>query len=135
MLADYITVLVRWSYVPSERATTRNVPSEARRILMGPIASGPKHYPWILDQGLEKILEPYVFALIKPKEHKKTKGRVGPAEGAIAIFKTKGKIDESSLKEIIDDLDKFCGEWKTEGKYGNKITSYQIAVSDLLVYK
>jgi len=134
MLADYIIVIVRWSYVPSGRAVTRNVPSEARRILMGPIATGPKHYPWILENGLDQFLEPYIFSLIKPKEHKKTRGRVGPAEGAIAIFKIKDAKDED-MEQLVAGLSKFCEEWKTEGKYGIKISSYQIAISNLMIYK
>jgi hypothetical protein len=134
MLTDYILVIVRWSYVPSGRAVTRNVPSEARRILMGPMATGSKHYPWILENGLNQFLEPYIFSLIKPKEHKKTRGRVGPAEGAIAIFKIKDTNDEN-VKELIEGLSRFCEEWKTKGKYGIKISSYQIAISNLMVYK
>jgi len=121
--------------MPTNRASTRNFPSEARRILMGPIATGSKHYPWILEQGLEKFLEPYIFSLIKPKEHKRTRGRVGPAEGAIAVFKIKQKIDENDVKRLIDLLSKFCEEWKTRGKYGIRIVSYQIAVSNLIVYR
>lgn len=134
MLIDYILVIVRWSYVPSGRAVTRNVPSEARRILMGPMATGSKHYPWILENGLNQFLEPYIFSLIKPKEHKKTRGRVGPAEGAIAIFKIKDTSDEN-VKKLIEGLSRFCEEWKTKGKYGIKISSYQIAISNLMVYK
>lgn len=101
---------------------------------MGPIATGPKRYPWILD-GLEEYLEPYIFALIKPKEHKKGIGRVGSAGGGIGIFKTIRKFEETDLKKIVDRLTDFCDEWKSGGKYGNKINSYQIVVSDLLVYR
>lgn len=102
---------------------------------MGPIASGPKHYPWVLEKGLEKFLQPYVFALVKPKGYKKGRGRVGPAEGAIAIFKIREKISNTDLAKIIDKLVQFCDEWKEVGKYGTKITSYQIITSNLLVYK
>jgi hypothetical protein len=135
MLTDYILVIVKWSYVPSGRAVTRNIPSEARRILMGPMASGPKHYPWILEGGLDLFLEPYIFSLIKPKEHKKTRGRVGPAEGAVAVFKIKDVNDDETVKKLIEGLSRFCEEWKIKGKYGIKISSYQIATSNLIVYK
>lgn len=134
MLADYVLVIVKWSYVPSNRAVTRNVPSEARRILMGPIATGSKHYPWILENGLDQFLEPYIFSLIKPKEHKEVRGKVGPAEGAVALFKIKNANDED-FKRLVEGLSRFCEEWKTKGKYGIKINSYQIATSKLIVYK
>jgi hypothetical protein len=135
MIADYIMLIVRWSYVPTDRASTRNFPSEVRRILVGPIAAGPKRYPWILEQGLEEFLEPYVFSLIKPKEHRKTRGKVGPAEGALSIFKIKQRIDENDLSKIIKSLVEFCDEWKVKGKYGIRIVTYQIAISQLMVYR
>jgi hypothetical protein len=135
MIADYVMVIVRWSYVPTDSAATRNLPSEARRILVGPLAAGPKRYPWILGDGLEKLLEPYVFSLIKPKEHRKTRGRVGPAEGALSIFKVKQRIDEKDLNNIIKSLAGFCEEWKTKGKYGTRIVTYQIAITQLIVHK
>jgi hypothetical protein len=135
MIPDYIMLIVRWSYVPTNRASTRNFPSEVRRILVGPIATDSKHYPWILEQGLETILEPYIFSLIKPKEHRKTRGKVGPAEGAMAVFKIKERIDDNILKKTIESLNEFCEEWKMKGKYGIRIATYQIAISQLMVYK
>jgi hypothetical protein len=133
-LDRYIMVIVTWSYVPTGRAISRNVPSEARRILMGHVATGPKHYPWILE-GSETMLAPYAYALIKPKEHQEGRGRVGAAEGAIALFKVKEGSSKWALGQTIRRIGDFCDEWKSKGKYGMKITSYQIALSDLVVHK
>jgi len=131
---DYLILLVRWTYLPRREATTRNVPSEARRILVGPLATGTKRYPWVIE-GLNKFLEIHDFALIKPREHKSGRGRVGPAEGAIAIYKIKRKLSNEIIKEIIRKVSNFCEEWKKEGKYGNKIISYEINLAKSIVYR
>jgi len=131
---DYLVVIVRWAYIPSERAVTRNVPSEARRILVGPLATGCKHYPWIIG-NLTDFLEIYDFALIKPKERRSGRGRVGPAEGAIAIYKIKRKISYNDLKNIIKKISNFCEEWRKKGKYGNRIISYEISLAKVIVFE
>ena len=133
-LARQVKLTVRWSYVPSKYATSRNLPSEARRILMGPIASGSKRYPWVLEKDLDKLIEPYDFALIKPKEHKKGRGKVGSAEGAIAIYRVTKQCSESELNRIVKELSEFCEKWK-KGIYGTMINSYQIALSYVVVHK
>jgi len=131
---DYLILLVRWAYLPTQRAITRNVPSEARRILVGPLATGTKSYPWVIE-GLTEFLEIYDFALIKPKEHKSGRGRVGPAEGAIAIYRIKKKLSEDALRDIIRKISEFCEEWKNKGKYGNRIISYEINLAKTVVYR
>ncbi len=131
---DYIILIVRWAYLPSREAITRNVPSETRRILVGPLAAGTKKYPWVIE-GLTEFLEIYDFALIKPREHKTGQGRVGPAEGAIAIYKVKKRNSDESLKDAIIKINKFCEEWRDKGKYGNKIISYEINLAKTIVYR
>jgi hypothetical protein len=131
---DYIILIVRWTYLPSREAITRNVPSEARRILVGPSATGAKKYPWVIE-GLTDLLEIYDFALIKPREHKTGQGRVGPAEGAIALYKIKKGPPDERLKEAIVKISNFCEEWKKEGKYGNKIISYEVNLARTMVYR
>jgi hypothetical protein len=131
---DYLILIVRWAYLPSHDAITRNVPSEARRILVGPLATGTKKYPWVIE-GLTDFLEIYDFALIKPREHRIGQGRVGPAEGAIAIYKIKKKSSNELLKDVIMKISNFCEEWKKEGKYGNKIISYEINLAKTIVYR
>jgi hypothetical protein len=131
---DYLILIVRWTYLPSHEAISRNVPSEARRILVGPLAAGAKKYPWAIE-GLTDLLEIYDFALIKPREHKIGQGRVGPAEGAIAIYKFKKRTSDDILKDIIIKISNFCEEWKNEGKYGNKIISYEINLAKAIVYR
>ena len=133
-LARQVTLTVRWAYVPSKYATSRNLPNEARRILMGPIASGEKHYPWILEKDLDKFLEPYDFALIKPKEHRKGRGRVGISEGAIAVYRIIQHCSENELNAVVKEFSEFCERWK-KGIYGTTINSYQIALSYVVVHK
>jgi len=127
---NYVILLVRWAYVPTKRAVTRNVPSEARRILVGPEATGPKRYPWVIEDVTD-FLETCDFALIKPKEYKRGQGRVGSAEGAICIYKIKRKL----TTEALDNIVKFCEEWKREGKFGVKILSYEIILSRTVAFK
>ncbi len=131
---DYLILVVRWAYLPSHDAITRNVPSEARRILVGPVATGTKKYPWVLE-GLTDFLEIYDFALIKPIEHKVGQGRVGPAEGAIAIYKFKKELSNELLRDVVAKIGNFCEEWKKQGKYGNKIISYEINLAKTLLYR
>jgi len=131
---DYLILIVRWAYLPSHEAITRNVPSEARRILVGPLATGAKKYPWVIE-GLTDLLEIYDFALIKPREHKIGQGRVGPAEGAVAIYKIKKRSSDKLLKNAIVKISNFCEEWEKEGKYGSKIISYEINLARTIVYR
>jgi len=131
---DYLILIVRWAYLPSHEAITRNVPSEARRILVGPLATGAKKYPWVIE-GLTDLLEIYDFALIKPREHKIGQGRVGPAEGAVAIYKIKKRSSDELLKNAIVKISNFCEEWEKEGKYGSKIISYEINLARTIVYR
>jgi hypothetical protein len=130
---NYITVLVKWAYIPSKDAITRNVPSEVRRILVGPQATGPKKYPWIIEEVTD-FLETSYFALIKPKEHKKGQGRVSPADGAIGVYKIKRSVSRETLNNTIKAISKFCEDWRKEGKYGTKIFSYEITLSRVVVF-
>ncbi len=131
---DYLILIVRWAYLPSHEAITRNIPSEARRILVGPQATGAKRYPWVIE-GFTDFLEIYDFALIKPKEHKTGQGRLGPAEGAIAIYRIKKRSSDDFIKNAVIKINKFCEEWKDKGKYGNKIISYEINLAKTVVYR
>jgi len=131
---DYLMLIIRWAYLPSHEAITRNVPSEARRILVGPLATGDKKYPWVIE-GLTDLLEICDFALIKPREHKIGQGKVGPAEGAVAVYKIKKRPSDELLKDAIVKISNFCEEWKREGKYGNKIISYEIILARTIVYR
>jgi hypothetical protein len=132
--ASQVTLTVRWAYVPSKNAASRNLPNEARRILMGPIASGEKHYPWVLEKNINRFLEPYDFALIKPKEHRKGRGRIGISEGAIAVYRIIRRCTGKELNAIAKELSEFCERWKN-GIYGTTINSYQIVLSYVLVHK
>jgi hypothetical protein len=132
--ARQITLTVRWAYVPSKLSTNRNLPSEARRILIGPIATGKRRYPWILEKNMDRFLEPHDFALIKPKEHRKKRGRVGISEGAIVVYRIVEHCSENQLNTIIKQFSKFCERWK-KGIYGTAINSYQIALSRVVLQR
>ena len=131
-LERYILVLVKFSYLPEKKSITRNVPSEVRRILVGPSATGKKRYPWLIE-GLTDFLETSFFSLIKPLERGKGRGKVGTAEGAIALYRFKKEASYGKVLDCMSKIKKFCEEWKEEGKVGIRIYSYKIGEVGILV--
>ena len=110
------------------------MPSEVRRILVGPSATGKKRYPWPIAD-LTDFLETSFFSLIKPLECGEKRGKVGIAEGAIALYRFRKEVTREKVLDCISKIKEFCEEWKKEGKMGIRIYSYKIGEVGILVMR